>query len=97
MVDNIACPAVATIPVGGDMTVSRLFAERFTSGLTVGLGALVIGTGLRTAGAPAVPIYWGMFVASMFGTLLALGVGNAFSLRIRRSEAHGDSSDASCS
>jgi len=54
-------------------------------------GALVIGTGLRAAGAPIAPTYWGMFVASMVGTLLALGLGNPFSFPIRGSASHADS------
>jgi hypothetical protein len=71
--------------------LSRLFADRLTGGLTLLLGALVIGTALRATGAPTAPIYWGMFVASMAGTLLALSVGSPVSLLIGRSDAHGAS------
>src|SRR4051812_42244020 len=72
------------------MSTSRLFRDRLTGGLAVVIGTLVIGTGLRAAGAPSAPTYWGMFAASMIGTLLALGLWTPLSLLGPEPSIHAD-------
>ncbi len=56
--------------------LTQLLRNRFGIGLLILVGALLIGSLLRAMGFANVPLYWTMFVASMAGTLLALGLGD---------------------